>query len=153
MNRLCDKNRGCWTTWPTRLLAAATVLGILASGCGPSGPKRLQVHGKVTFNGAPPRADGSVYFSPVQAAKGFPARGGYGTFVAGDGSYVVGSVKPDDGLMPGRYRVTIECFQQPPIGGSPGKSLVPAGYVAPELDIKADDAGPNQFDLDVRPPS
>jgi len=67
----------------------------------------------------------------------------------GDGSYVVGSHKPDDGLVLGRYGVSVEWAEQPFGAGYQGRNLIPTGYAPPELDIKADDIEPIPFDLDV----
>ncbi|HBO44437.1 MAG TPA: hypothetical protein DD670_10990 [Planctomycetaceae bacterium] len=139
-----------FTARPTGIIAAVLMLAVLAGGCGPSGPKRVKVEGKVTFNGSPPPADGSFYFAPSKPAPGFPARPAYATFSMGDGTFVVGSVKSDDGLVPGVYRVTLECWrQQPSADGTPGRSHVPEGYIPPELEIKVDESGPIRFDFDV----
>jgi len=144
--------RRCWTCWSTGMLVTALLFILVASGCGPSGPKRIQVHGKVTFDGKPPPGGGSVYFAPVKPAPGFPKRGGYGVFAEGDGTFVVGSVKPDDGLMPGTYRVTMECWQRPPRDdGTPGKSFIPRGYVPPELKVTLDGPNPVKPEYNVPP--
>lgn len=135
---------------PRGILTIGLAALLVAAGCGPSGPKRIEVQGAVRFGGNPPPGDGTVYFAPVRPAEGFRARGGYGAFRKDDGHYVVGSVKRDDGLVPGTYRVTVECWERPPAGdGAPGKSYVPAGYVPPELSVPIDAAGPLTFDLDV----
>jgi len=144
---------GCqrfWIAAPAWLAVAVLVLGALAGGCGPSGPKRIQVHGKVTFGGNPPPGPGSVYFASERPAEGFPARGGYGNFEQGDGRFVVGSVKPDDGLMPGTYRVTIECWKRPPGGdGTPGVAFPRGDYKPPNLEVKLDGPNPVSVTYDV----
>jgi hypothetical protein len=138
--------------WPTGYFVTALLLTLIASGCGPSGPKRIQVHGKVTFDGNPPPGDGSVYFAPIRPAEGFPARGGYGVFVRGDGAFVVGSVERDDGLMPGTYRVTITYWERPPReDGTSGKSFIPKDYCPPELEITLDGPNPIEPRYDVPP--
>jgi len=125
------------------------ILTLLIGGCGPSGPRRVKVEGKVTFDGAPPPADGAVYFAPDKPAPGFKGRPAYATFSKGDGTFVAGSVKKDDGLVPGTYRVTIECWkEQPGRDGTPGRSHVPDAYSPPNLDVQPD-ADSLRYDVDV----
>ncbi|MBN1589060.1 MAG: hypothetical protein JW888_06065, partial [Pirellulales bacterium] len=89
-----------------RLLGlGVVVLGTLAlCGCGQSGPERILVHGKVTFAGGPPPADGIIFFAPLKPAEGLTARPGRARFAKGDGAFAVTSVQPGDGLVPGTYR-------------------------------------------------
>jgi hypothetical protein len=119
-------------------------------GCGPSGPQRVPVRGKVTFDGAPPPGLGTVYFATIKAAEGFPRRPGHGNFQKGDGSFVVTSVKSGDGLVPGTYRVMIECWQRlPDDSGNPGVSYARSDFNPPELEIKVGTRGPIELQYDV----
>ena len=141
----CDRRPRALVAILVSLMSSA-----LMGGCGPSGPDRVQVVGEVTFDAAPPPAAGTVYFAPIEPAEGLPRRGGYGVFGKGDGTFVVGSVKPDDGLVPGKYRVTIECWEQSPgDDGTPGKSLIPDGYTPPELEIEVGAGGQVRADYDI----
>jgi hypothetical protein len=91
------------------LLVALLMLAPLA-GCGPDGPKRYQVHGKVTFS------DGSVPQGGVRLIRFEPASFAEGKAVPGtktaqadindDGTYRMSTVDDFDGVLPGEYKVT-----------------------------------------------
>lgn len=102
----------------------------------------VRVEGTITCARGSWPARGTLYFTPVEPAPGFPARPGWADFEP-DGRFTATSFAPGDGLMPGRYHIGIECWAQPPAMGSktPPKSAVPAKYQSPatsglELDIK-----------------
>ena len=128
-------------TWSDKLLVAALVLA--AAGCGSDLPQTVKVAGRVTFDGQSPPAAGSVLFLPTEAAEGFPLRPGSGAFAA-DGQFQAQTFEPGDGLMPGKYLVSVECWDTPPnMQGNPGKSFVPKKYQSPQtsglkLDITPD---------------
>jgi len=135
-------------TWAALVFCALGVL--LLCGCGPSGPKRVPVRGRVTFDGAPPPGLGTVYFRPIQAAEGFPQRPAHGNFTQGDGTFVVTSVQPGDGLVPGSYAVTVECWQRPPSDdGTPGVSWVRSDWHPDDVVIQPGDRGPIELNYDV----
>ena len=53
-------------------------------------------------------------------------------------TFVVTSVEPEDGLVPGVYLVNIECWRRPPAeDGTPGISCIGDGWKPPQLEIKA----------------
>jgi len=135
------------------LLVGITVLiGPALVGCGQSGPQRVLVRGKITFAGGPPPADGIIFFAPAQPAEGFPSRPGRARFTKGDGTFVVTSVQPEDGLVPGTYRVQINCWRRMPGGdGTPGVSYVPANYAPGELKVTLD--GPSLIELQYDVPA
>ena len=111
-------------------LAAALFLG--AAGCGSGLPQTVEGAGLVTFDGQPPPAAGSILFLPVEPAEGFPLRPGSGAFST-DGKFQAQTFEPGDGLMPGKYLVSIECWDVPPnMQGNPGKSHVPKKYQSPQ---------------------
>lgn len=103
---------------------------LLPLGCN-RGPERVPVRGKVTLDGGPWPAAGTIYFAPIEPAPGFPRRGGEAPFGA-DGRFEVTTVSPGDGLMPGKYGVAVECWKTPPThddqGEHPGTSHVPEKY-------------------------
>jgi hypothetical protein len=86
------------------------VLGILAGmalvavfGCGDDTGigKRYPVAGTVTFKGtAVPK--GRIDFQPADLTKGRPATG-----VIKDGAYTLTTLSPDDGALPGPYKVIV----------------------------------------------
>ncbi|MBN2022586.1 MAG: hypothetical protein JW809_07305 [Pirellulales bacterium] len=126
-------------------LAAATI-----AGCGDSGPTRVPVRGKVTFDGGPPPGPGTVFFAPLKAAQGFPMRPANANFEQADGIFAVTSVQTGDGLVPGTYKVIVECWRRPPgATGEPGVSWVRANWNAPDLEIPPGTKGPVEFPIDV----
>ena len=128
-----------------------------AAGCSSDLPERVPVRGTVTLGGGPLPAAGAVYFLPTEPAEGLPMRPAVGRFDT-DGSFRVETFKPDDGLMPGRYQVRIDCWKVPPGGGpgSPPVSYLPAKYTRAatsglELVIESGTAA-RRFDIDIPAP-
>ncbi len=123
------------------------------AGCGSDLPQTIKVTGKVTFDGGPPPGSGVVNFLPIESAAGFPLRPGNGDF-GNDGSYSAYTFEPNDGLMPGKYKVYLECWETPPnMEGKPVKSHLPKKYQGAEtsgftLDIEPK-SGAQTFDLNV----
>ena len=83
-----------------------------------------------------------------------PAVGRFDT----DGRFRAETFKPDDGLMPGRYQVRIDCWKVPPYGGpeSPPVSYLPKKYTRAatsglELVIEPG-AAAQRFDIDIPAP-
>lgn len=102
-------------------------LGVLAAaivslaGCGDSGrPKTIPISGSVTIDGNAPGETGKLFFTPTHAAAGYGMRPASGSFNA-EGSYRVMSWVPDDGLVPGHYRVSV-------LPSDTAKSAVPMKY-------------------------
>jgi hypothetical protein len=108
------------------LVLAVTCLLLAVSGCGGS-PNRVLVEGRITFGGGDWPAEGTVQFHPMEAAKGVPRIPGSADFKS-DGNFHAGTHKPGDGLTPGRYRVTVECWKEWPTESSAGVSHVPPVY-------------------------
>ena len=133
--------------WPVLLML------LVAAGCGSGLPQTVKVSGRVTFDGQPPPAAGSILFLPVEPAEGFPLRPGSGAFGT-DGKYAAQTFEPGDGLMPGKYLISIECWDFPPeMQGNPGKSYVPRKYQSPQQSGLSIDITPKmrsqQADFDV----
>jgi hypothetical protein len=85
-------------------LAAAALLGLLGvTGCGDDSGlgQRYSVSGSVTFNGQPVEK-GQIAFVPVDLNKQRAANG----FIQ-DGRYSLTTITPQDGALPGDYKVTI----------------------------------------------
>lgn len=121
------------------------VLGLIASGCSRDLPELVPVSGRVQFAGESPPATGVIHFLPLERSGNLPRKPGMGSFGM-DGRFEVQSFNGVKGLVPGRYRVKIECFSHPPAaspGGYEKASYVPADYQPPELIIE-----PNQRRVD-----
>lgn len=117
---------------------AVLLLVVAALGCRDSHlPERVPVRGVVTFDGGPCPATGSLRFLAVEAKEGLPRRPGRATFDK-DGRFTVTSFREGDGLVPGSYRVQIECWQVEPVQGTPGISYIADGYEAPDLTVSAE---------------
>ena len=144
------------------LLAAVAVIGsVVLSGCEPTDARGLvRVTGRITLDGGNWPKPGALTFVPAeeQLVGGAgdappPTRVGFAEFDV-EGRFVAQTRRPGDGLMPGRYRVGVSCWLQPPDMASPG-----SGPAAPEAvrdpqksslyaDIPA--AGTATLSLDVR---
>lgn len=116
----------------TSILLILQVAATLSfTGCGANQPATIPVRGKVTFVGGQWPKGGEMLFLPTKAAAGFPIRPGKGAFDV-DGQFTVGTFTKSDGLMPGSYRVGIECWKVPPtMGGPPPVSYLPDAYQSP----------------------
>ena len=127
----------------SRLLLSAVAVCVVAcsSGCGnPHGT--VKVSGAVTVKGANPPGPGTLSFTTAEAAPGFPQRPAMAKFGT-DGKYEVTSFDPGDGLVPGKYKLAIECYETPPnMQGKPVKSYIDAKYMNGET---------SGFELDVQP--
>lgn len=84
------------------LFGALLVIGLLifAVGCGDGRPTRVPVSGKVTIDGKPLEY-GSIAF--LASSGGRPG----GSSLGKDGSYAVTMYTSKDGLIPGKYKVTV----------------------------------------------
>lgn len=99
----------------------------LAPGCD-SGIRTVPVKGKITYGGGDWPREGMLFFAPVEPAPGTPRRGGMADFDH-QGNFVVATFGERDGLVPGDYRVNVQCWEVPPgMNGQPAKSYVPKQY-------------------------
>ena len=88
----------------------------------------VPVQGKITFGGKAWPKEGMLYFLPVEAPAGVSKRPGAALFDR-EGNFRAGSFGKGDGLLPGRYKITVECWEvAPSMEGPPAKSYVPAKY-------------------------
>jgi len=141
---------------PRRFLPPAACLAVVLvfSGCGPDRPQTIPISGTVTFDGGPPPAPGALYFTSDDPAEGFDRRPAVADFDA-EGRFEVKSWEEGDGLVPGHYKITVECWEVAPMmGEGPPKSYVPEKYTSDrttdlEIEVTADDAG-REIELDVR---
>jgi len=115
------------------------------------------VSGTITFDGGRCPAAGTIYFFPIETAQGADRHPGMGQFDV-DGRFTVSSAGGADGLVPGTYRVTIECWKTPPmednpetpeVEGSEGESYVPADYRPADLIVEPGARGKLTVTYDV----
>ena len=108
-----------------------------ASGCD-QGPRLAPVQGVVKVNGAPPPGVGYLAFAPLEVAEGSILRPGQASFGL-DGKFSATSFGTDEGLPPGKYRVSIVCWKEQPSGKNlDGVSYVPPDYRPEELVVDED---------------
>lgn len=124
---------------------ASCCLGLV--GCGGDGPQTVPVSGTVTFAGGAPPAAGTLNFAPLEVEEGLPRRPGRADFDT-TGAFEVSSFGTNDGLVPGRYRVRIECWKVPPVDGKPGETFVPADFQPADLEVKSD-SGRITYDVPI----
>ena len=128
------------------------VLGLVA-GCNDSGLPIVPVYGKVTFAGGSPPKGGSITFSPIQVAEGLPSRPGTASFDE-SGKFQVTSFQQNDGLVPGTYQASLDCWMQTPYADDPTTferfNHVPKTYQPPPITVSAD-ADEVEVNFDVPP--
>jgi len=111
-------------------LAAAAVFSAAAlwlAGCGSDHPETVPVRGRVTLGGGDWPKPGRLVFTCVKPAEGFPRRPGRADFDT-DGDFEARTWDPGDGLMPGTYKVAVECWEVSPTMENGGQSPVPPRY-------------------------
>jgi hypothetical protein len=125
-----------WTRLPRQPLSLRTVVmcafAILAAGCGRTGPEVVPVEGTITFGGGPWPKPGVVNFVVETPSPGLPNRPAMGLFDT-NGHLTVTTYKEGDGLIPGTYKIGVECWEIRPEMMKPGveKSYVPTRYGSP----------------------
>ncbi|MCC7475817.1 MAG: hypothetical protein IT425_10500 [Pirellulales bacterium] len=114
-------------------------------GCGKSSDT-VPASGSVTFAGGPPPAEGTIIFTPVSVAEGFPKRPGRAHFDT-SGHFTVTTYQSNDGLLPGTYRPSIECWMGKPDSNDPSSfdrlNHVPKGFQAQEITVSRDSGSVN----------
>ncbi len=105
---------------------------IVCNGCSRSDlPKTIPVTGIITLDGATLPKPGTIFFTCVEPHAGYPNRPGIAKFNE-DGVFVATSYYQGDGLVPGTYRISVECWEVPPsFDGPPAKSIIPSTYLNP----------------------
>jgi len=130
-----------------------TLCSLIIAGCGRAGPEIVPTRGKVTLDGGAWPKPGVIYFTPLKPAEGFPRRPGTGHFDT-DGTFTVTTLDPGDGLIPGTYRIAVECWEVWPEEKPPGKSYVAEPYTSParsglELTVEPGTRGPVEVKHDI----
>ena len=127
---------------------ALSVVVLFLTGCGEKGPGLIPVKGKVTYAGGAWPKPGTINFNPTEPAAGFPRLNGTAAFDT-DGSFTVKSTGDKFGLVPGKYKIVIECWDVMPSmeTNNPGKSYVPETFTQ-EVEILVGDSSKNvTFDV------
>lgn len=134
-----------------RLFAIGVMMAALCGCRGNHDLPLVPVSGQIKFAGGPCPAAGNVTFTPIKVEAGLPRRPGSATF-HNDGQFVITSFQKGDGLLPGRYKVSVTCFSGLPDPRSPDPwgdvSYVPNNYQPPEL-VVARDSDPIELTYDV----
>ena len=114
------------------LLGCGLALIAIDTGCSRNGPEIIPIRGTITFGGGSWPKPGVLYLTAESPASNATTRPAIAKFDA-DGNVTVTTFKTGDGLMPGRYRIAVECWEIPPKMGdrTPPKSYVPARYTSP----------------------
>lgn len=100
------------------------ILAMFLMGCGGGGAGgTCPVEASATVNGQPCE-DAIVYFHPVDEGVTPRAVGR----VQSDGKILVTTYKPGDGLLPGRYKITVSWRQKVPGSDRDGPEQLPAKY-------------------------
>lgn len=130
--------------------AMAMLCLMLLVGCSKSSrPTTIPVSGVVTFDGEEPEYMGALYFAPLEIPEGYPKRGGRAIFDT-DGKFAATSFDDGDGLVPGTYKVRIECWKKAPgMGGGAGVSALPRKFESPDIVVPEDERSVT-YDLDVK---
>lgn len=101
--------------------------------------------------GGKPLTSGTIIFTPSE--KGQQAQGVIGS----DGTFVLGTLKENDGACPGKYRVSFfvsnqSSFEAPP-SAKPRETPIPAKYYAPAtsgLSFVVEEGKINEADFDLK---
>jgi hypothetical protein len=126
-------------------LVVAALLGV--AGCG-NERSMVPVSGKVTYGGGEWPQAGTIGFTPTSAGDGSISRAGSANF-GKDGSFVVGSYKPRDGLLPGVYRVKVSSVDPSNFTKSVAElDIVPKDFQVDDLVVEAG-SDPIELNLDV----
>jgi hypothetical protein len=118
---------------------AAIVILTACVGCNDKNlPTTVPVAGTVSFDGGECPAQGMVRFVPLEVADGHPRRPGRAKFDR-DGRFEVSSFPDRAGLVPGKYRVLLECWKIAPVDGRPGTTYV-AEFQPTEVAVSTEDS-------------
>ena len=135
--------------FPSRSAGWLLAVGLLAVGC-EKDTGLVKVRGTITFSGGPCPAPGMIIFAPMKAAAGENLRPATASFST-DGEFTATSYHPGDGLLPGTYRIQIQCWKKPPQDFEPGISYLPEGYEPEELVVDSGTRDPIVLSYNVLP--
>jgi hypothetical protein len=104
---------------------------LLLAGCGRDGPQPVPIDGTITLDGGPWPKPGVLYFTTETSSRDAPSRPAMGQFDT-NGKLTVTTFTKGDGLLPGKYKMGVECWLVPPSPGGPmSQTCVPERYCSP----------------------
>lgn len=120
------------------------------AGCDSGNPETIPVVGQVTLNGGRMPAKGTVHFLPEPAAgtadgRNRPALAHFDQ----SGQFSATTWERGDGLRPGKYRVTVECWKESPSMSSQGVSYVDPKYLNPAQSGLSLEVAPDEGKMEV----
>ena len=126
------------------LLALSSVVIVSLVGCGPG---MHPVQGKVILADGKPAAGSQVVFESDQAGKKTTARGD----VQPDGSFELSTLKPGDGVPPGKYKVQVN---PPPMVNAEAAYVSPfnakySNFATSGLEFEVKRGAKNEFPIQV----
>ena len=133
-----------------RLGGILVVVCVLAC-CGCGGGTRsdlVDMDGKITFGGGVWPTEGTLFFMRVEVSEGErnrPARADFDK----EGNFRVGSYEKDDGIYPGKYIVSVECWKVKPSAAGPGVSYLPKKFQSAQTSGLTMDVPPGSGALQV----
>ena len=142
---------------PRRLFMLSWVL--LVAGCGSSStPTTIPVRGTVTWQGGP-LDSGTVVFHRVDVAQGEFRRNATAQ-LGPDGTFQMSTFSVGDGVMPGRYSVSVQSYTEGNAidfidASNVPKTRIPQRYTSPQTsglsaEIPAGERGPLEFHFDLQ---
>src|SRR5262245_53434542 len=120
---------------------------LLLSACGPSGPPKIKVNGKITFGGGDWPKPATLDFTALKTAEGMPNLP-QSVVVQGDGKFTVD-------LVPGEYVVNTTCWEveMTPDNPNSGKSYIPKAFregdQRPKVSVPLGAKGPIEVNWDI----
>jgi hypothetical protein len=142
------------TVKASTVLTVWTLIGCSLLGCNSRRPGLVEVSGRITLDGGAWPRPGVLILAPIASAapdgRKRPARAPFDE----SGHFEAGTWQPGDGVLPGTYKVCVECWEVPPtMGGPPAKGYVPEKYrtvTTSDLQIEVPaDSSSEEFVLDV----
>ena len=110
-----------------KLVCCAAVLAF--AGCGPGGPRKGKVTGKVTYtDGSIPKGGMAVIRFEIAPDSEPDKRKAADSDIASDGSFAIGTLRPGDGAYYGKYKVVFTVVKS----YRTGQSLVDSKYMSAE---------------------
>ncbi|QDU62183.1 hypothetical protein Pan216_30500 [Planctomycetes bacterium Pan216] len=112
--------------WRVALTCFVGLCVVLGSGCGSGGdlPKTVKVTGMITIDGKPVPVGVITFFPEPDVEPNLNAVG----HIQPDGSYSLMTFQNAHGVVPGRFKVSIQAWQREPTMEQEGVPLIPEKY-------------------------
>jgi hypothetical protein len=129
------------------------VMLLCLAGCQKSNLPLVLVDGKITYAGGDWPKPGMLFFTIKEPGPNLPRRPG-NAVLATDGTFRAKTFSDRDGLVPGKYVITMECWKQMPTMTKAGISYVPERYQSGALsdiivDVREDAESPLKLEFDI----